>query len=90
MSECNVLNTIGIDYSQVCGQLRGYQFGTPDGFSSFSGKNPRPTIDDVYVDGVSIITVILLVNTFGLMQMQQVFMQMTFRLIVLAIIMILI
>ena len=49
-----MFSTLGIDYSQVCGQLRGYQFGTPDGFSSFSGKNPRPTIDDVYVDGVSI------------------------------------
>ena len=35
---------------QVCGQLRGYQHGTPDAFF----PNPSRTIDDLYVDGVSI------------------------------------
>ena len=37
----------------MCGQLRGYQYGTPDAFNS-SLANPSLTIDSVYVDGVSI------------------------------------
>ena len=45
-------------YSKVCGQVRGYQYGTPDGIGPYLGGNPIPnlslTIDDIYVDGVSI------------------------------------
>ena len=39
----------GISYSQVCGQVIGYQYGTPDAIAS-QKKNPNET----YVDGVSI------------------------------------
>ena len=46
-------STFGLNYSRVCGQLRGYQWGTPDAFSPYNADNSR-TIDDVYVDGVSI------------------------------------
>ena len=48
-SSCaNVSYTTGRQYSKVCGRVIGYQVSTPDGFLS-SG-----TIDDNYVDGVSI------------------------------------
>ena len=40
----------GIQYSQVCGRVIGYQFGEPEAFRS-SG---RRTIDGRYVDGVSL------------------------------------
>ena len=53
MSEHNVLHTIGLDYSHVCGELRGYQLGTPDAFGHYNIDKGR-TIDDAYVDGVSI------------------------------------
>ena len=44
-------STLGIKYYKICGQLRGYHYGTPDAF--------RPLtvgigIDNHYVDGVSI------------------------------------
>ena len=48
-----VFSTLGLNYSQVCGQLRGYQRGTPDGFHPYYAY-PSHTIDSVYVDGVSI------------------------------------
>ena len=38
----------GIEYSQVCGRVIGYQFGTPDAI------NVGLTIDQNYVDGVSL------------------------------------
>ena len=53
MSEHSVLHTIGLNYSQVCGQLRGYQRGAPGAFYPYYA-NPSLTIDSVYVDGVSI------------------------------------
>ena len=37
----------------MCGQLRGYQFGTPDGFLSYYNNNNLP-LNQGYVDGVSI------------------------------------
>ena len=52
--QSTMFSTVGIKYSRVCGQIRGYQFGTPDGFDPFSSQNPHPTIDNVYVDGISI------------------------------------
>ena len=47
-----MFSTLGLNYSKVCGQLRGYQFGGPDGFRSYYSS--YLTIDDTYVDGVSI------------------------------------
>ena len=51
--QSTVFSTLGLNYSQVCGQLRGYQFGAPDGFYPYY-VNPSFTIDNLYVDGVSI------------------------------------
>ena len=48
-----VFSTFGLVYSRVCGQLRGYQNGTPDAFRSYN-LNTSSSINDVYVDGVSI------------------------------------
>ena len=46
--------TYGVPYRQVCGRVRGYQVGSPDAFQRF-GRCPVPcTIDNMYVDGVSI------------------------------------
>ena len=39
----------GVKYSKVCGKIIGYQKGTPDGL-----YDRGLTIDDVYVDGVSL------------------------------------
>ena len=39
----------GISYSQVCGRVVGYQYGTPDAVHP-----PTQNIDSVYLDGVSI------------------------------------
>ena len=49
-------STHGISYSKVCGRLRGYQFGTPDGFPPLYGDNASPDIEKchTYIDGVSI------------------------------------
>ena len=51
--QSTVFSTLGLNYSQVCGQLRGYQRGTPDAFRPYY-ENTSLTIDSVYVDGVSI------------------------------------
>ena len=48
-----MFSTFGLNYSRVCGQLRGYQFATPNAFQPYN-RNTSKTIDDVYVDGVSI------------------------------------
>ena len=45
--------TQGIQYSQVCGRIIGYQFGATQAFRYFIRGNPQ-TIDDPYVDGVSL------------------------------------
>ena len=42
--------TSGVRYSKVCGRVAGYQFGSPDGLRVC----PTCTIDEPYVDGVSI------------------------------------
>ena len=42
--------TQGIQYSQVCGRIIGYQFGDPEAFGSSGGS----TINECYVDGVSL------------------------------------
>ncbi len=43
-------STDGVEYSKVCGRIIAYQSGSPDAFSPYF----RNTIDDVYVDGVSL------------------------------------
>ena len=43
--------TYGVQYRQVCGRVRGYQFGSPD---AFNYQSPSTNIDSPYVDGVSI------------------------------------
>ena len=46
--------TYGVQYQQVCGRVRGYQFGSPDGFNDIDCRNCTNDIDTPYVDGVSI------------------------------------
>ena len=48
-----VFSVQGIEYSRVCGKIIGYQQKSPDAFGPYTG-NHRLTIDDVYVDGVSL------------------------------------
>ena len=43
----------GLSYSKVCGKIIGYHFDSPDAFRPYQQNNAL-TIDDVYVDGVSI------------------------------------
>ena len=43
----------GVAFSRVCGRVIGYQQGEPDAFKPLY-VNPLTTIDDLYVDGVSI------------------------------------
>ena len=43
----------GIEYSQVCGRVIGYQFGSPNAFEPFIDRMDV-TINDLYVDGVSL------------------------------------
>ena len=47
--DSTIFSTYGLNYTKVCGQVRGYQFGTPDGFNTGTSN-----IDSYYVDGVSI------------------------------------
>ena len=48
-----VFNVQGIEYSHVCGKIIGYQQRTPDAFHPYK-RNQQLTIDDGYVDGVSL------------------------------------
>ena len=48
-----VFNVQGIEYSRVCGKIIGYQQKTPDAFQPYY-YNRGLTIDDGYVDGVSL------------------------------------
>ncbi len=43
----------GIAYSRVCGKVKAYQYQSPDAFYPYY-SNRAVTIDDVYVDGVSL------------------------------------
>ena len=51
---CNstFFNTNGLNYSKVCGQMRGYQYHSPDGFHQVLISNA--SLDDNYVCGYSI------------------------------------
>ena len=46
--------TYGVQYKRVCGRVRGYQFGSPDAFERWVHCSTPCTIDNPYVDGVSI------------------------------------
>ena len=48
-----IYDTRGVSYTQICGRVIGYQFCIPDAFESFN-NNQSITINDAYVDGVSI------------------------------------
>ena len=43
------------EYSRVCGQFIGYQVSTPDAFSHVTLSGGTRTIDNAYVDGVSLL-----------------------------------
>ena len=43
----------GVKYTRVCGRVIGYQYYSVDGFSPYYG-NRSLTIDDLYLDGVSL------------------------------------
>ena len=43
----------GVNYSKVCGKVIGFQFGRPEAFDIYR-SNRRITVDDLYVDGVSL------------------------------------
>ena len=45
--------TQGVNYSQVCGRIVGYQFGQPEAFYA-ENTNQQQGIDGSYVDGVSL------------------------------------
>ena len=53
LCQSTVFSTLGLNYSRVCGQLRGYQYIAPDAFGAYN-LNPSQTIDGLYVDGASI------------------------------------
>ena len=46
-------STYGLEYKKVCGKVIGYQYYQTDAFNPYRA-NQQLTIDDVYVDGVSI------------------------------------
>ena len=43
-------SSFGKKYSQICGRVIGYQYATPSGIADFGSQ----TIDQVYVDGISL------------------------------------
>ena len=48
------MQTYGVEYSHVCGQVIGYLAQTPDAFGQYSTYPRGTTIDSIYVDGVSL------------------------------------
>ena len=48
-----IFTTYGVQYRQVCGRVRGYQYRSPDAFDVYACPQPC-TIDNPYVDGISI------------------------------------
>ena len=55
LDACNstYFSTNGINYTQVCGAVRGYLKGVPDAFAQYN-TGARTPIDSAYADGVSI------------------------------------
>lgn len=54
-SECAsaFFSTEGVEYSQVCGMIKAYQYGSPEAFQDFNFMTSL-TLNDQYVDGVVI------------------------------------
>ena len=48
-----ILPVEGVQYSQVCGKIIGYQQGSPDAFRPYNSGS-HTTIDSRYVDGISL------------------------------------
>ena len=44
----------GQQYSRVCGRVIGYQLSTPDAFTGLLGGYRNASIDETYIDGISI------------------------------------
>ena len=51
--EGTLFSALGLSYSRVCGQLRGYQSGTTDAFRPYDNNN-NLKVNQGYVDGASI------------------------------------
>ena len=53
---CTFYSAHGFNYSNICDQIRGYQFHSPDGFPPLYDSNESPNIENcnTYVDGVTI------------------------------------
>ena len=51
--EGTLFSALGLSYSRVCGQLRGYQNGAPDAFMPYNDNN-NLEVNQGYVDGASI------------------------------------
>ena len=49
-----MFQTYGVEYSHVCGQIKAYQDGAPDAFASYQTNPDSMTIDDNYIDGISL------------------------------------
>ena len=47
------LDVHGVQYSQLCGKIIGYQYNSPQAFEAYH-NNRLLTIDDAYVDGISL------------------------------------
>ena len=61
--------TLGLSYSQVCGQLRGYRLGFPDAFSPYNDTGSPKSVDEVCILMEHPSHMIpLLVNTSGLIR----------------------
>ena len=54
--QSTTFSSLSISYSQVCGQLRGYQYGNTDAFAPYNWKNTFPDITNSqgYFEGASI------------------------------------
>ena len=48
-----LFSTLGVAYSRICGRIIGYQYSTPNAFFAHQ-YDTSITIDDYYVDGVSL------------------------------------
>ena len=44
----------GEEYTRICGRIRAYQYASPDAFQNYHNGPATITIDDAYVDGVSV------------------------------------
>ena len=49
-----IFPTHGVNYSQICGRIIAYQYGIPEAFLHYNQGSSRYSIDDNFVDGVTI------------------------------------